>query len=298
MKYLFSLKFLFLSSLIVLSSPNLIAHEADDLDKQTVLDKKSTGDKVDTKEFFEELKSGNIKQSMASRMRGLLGCLAMLLIAVVFSANRKKINWRTVGFGMGIQFLFAYIALKLPAGKLFFDYANDFVIKILSFSTEGSRFLFGNLVDFNIPIKSASGGTTDYIVNTGAFFAFNVLPTIVFFSALTAVLYHLRILEFIVRIMATIMQKTMQVSGAESFAAAANIFIGQTESPLLVKPFLAKMTNSEIMAIMAGGFATVAGGVLAAYVGLGIPAQHLLTASIIAAPAAVVRFASSVLKSP
>ena len=96
MKYLFSLKFLFLSSLIVLSSPNLIAHEADDLDKQTVLDKKSTGDKVDTKEFFEELKSGNIKQSMASRMRGLLGCLAMLLIAVVFSANRKKINWRTV----------------------------------------------------------------------------------------------------------------------------------------------------------------------------------------------------------
>lgn len=252
-------------------------------------------------ELQEKLKNNQVSQNWAGRARGALGCLLMVLFAYLLSTNRKAISWRTVGVGMFIQFSFAVIVLKLEAGRLLFDYANDLVMKILSFSTEGARFLFGNLVGMNIPVGLPGEGPAHMVplatngqwANTGAFFAFNVLPTIIFFSALTAVLYHLRILEWLIRGMAKLMQRTMGTSGAESFSTAANIFIGQTEAPLLVKPFLAKMTNSEIMAIMSGGFATVAGGVLAAYVGIlkgYFPdiAGHLIAASVMSAPSALI----------
>lgn len=252
-------------------------------------------------EVKERLKSGDVRQTFDGRMRGVLGCVMMVLFAIMVSTNRKKINWRTVSYGLGIQFIFAIIALKLPAGKIFFDCANDVVLKILSFSTEGARFLFGNLVGMNVPVGVPGEGPAHMVflsgdgtwANTGAFFAFNVLPTIIFFSALTTVLYHLRVLEWIIRGVAVVMQKTMRTSGAESFSAAANIFVGQTEAPLLVKPFIAKMTKSELLAIMSGGMATVAGGVLAAYVGIlkgYFPdiAGHLIAASVMSAPAALV----------
>ena len=279
-------------------SANLIVENPQDLDG---LGANPSADFEANAEVKARLKSGDVRQTMGGRLRGAFGCVMMLLFAIMISTNRKRINWRTVGYGLGIQFIFAVIALKLPAGQLFFDLANDVVLKILSFSTEGARFLFGNLVGMNVPVGSPGEGPAHMVfldpngswANTGAFFAFNVLPTIIFFSALTTVLYHLRVLEWIIRLVAMVMEKTMKTSGAESFSAAANIFVGQTEAPLLVKPFIAKMTNSELLAIMSGGMATVAGGVLAAYVGIlkgYFPdiAGHLIAASVMSAPAALV----------
>lgn len=259
--------------------------------------------KIDRKKvvFLEELKSGKIKQSLGGRLMGIVGCLFMLALAVLLSLNRKKISWKLVGIGITLQFAFAFVVLKLEIGQRFFKGANTVIVKILQFSTEGARFLFGNLVYPNVPIgiptspppTFAQLSSSEFFANTGAFFAFNVLPTIIFFSALTAVLYHLRVLEYFVRFMAFIMQKTLGTSGAESFSAAANIFVGQTEAPLLIRPFLNNMTKSEIMAVMTGGFATVAGGVMAAYVGTlqgFFPdiAGHLLAASVMSAPASLV----------
>ncbi len=256
---------------------------------------------TDTTKLFDELKSGKIKQNTSSRFMGIIGCLSMLGIAFLLSNNRKKISLKLVGIGVSLQFTFAFVILKLEVGRRFFDGANDAIIKVLQFANEGARFLFGNLVSRNIPVGvpingggvSAQLTSTEFYANAGAFFAFDVLPTIIFFSALTAVLYHLRILEYIVRFMAFFMQKTLKTSGAESFSAAANIFVGQTEAPLLVRPFLKNMTDSEIMAVMAGGFATVAGGVMATYVATlsgYFPdiAGHLLAASVMAAPASLV----------
>ncbi len=240
-----------------------------------------------TAKVLAELKSGHIEQSLSGRLMGLAGCATMLLIAFALSSNRRKISWRLVGIGLGMQFLFAFIVLKTYAGRAFFDLANSAIVKILSFSSDGAKFLFGNLIGQTVPVSS--GG----FANVGAMFAFGILPTIIFFSALTAVLYHLRVLEWFVRLMAFAMNKTMGTSGAESFSAAANIFVGQTEAPLLVRPFLEKMTKSEILAVMSGGFATVAGGVMAAYVAVLMHlfpdiAGHLLAASVMSAPASLV----------
>lgn len=241
-------------------------------------------------------------QSLTARFTGLLGCFAMIAIALLMSSNRRRISWRLVGFGFLMQFCFAFILLKFQIGRQFFEIANNAVVKILSFSNQGASFIFGNLTKINVPVgfpvdsASASMGPlelTGAFANTGAFFAFSVLPSIIFFSALTAVLYHLRILEWVVRGISYVMRRTMRASGAESFSTASNIFVGQTEAPFLVKPFLPNMTKSEIMAVMTGGFATVAGGVMAAYVGIlqgSFPdiAGHLLTASVMAAPASLV----------
>ncbi|MEM9985179.1 MAG: Na+ dependent nucleoside transporter N-terminal domain-containing protein, partial [Bacteroidota bacterium] len=216
-------------------------------------------------------------------LRGLLGLAAMLAIAWLFSRNRKAIDWRLVGIGMGLQLGLAILVLKVPGVKEVFGVLADGFVALLGFTAAGSEFIFGGLV--------ANTESFGYI------FAFQILPTIVFFSALTAMLYYLGILQRVVYAFAWLMKKTMRLSGAESLAAAGNIFLGQTESPLLIRPYLDKMTRSEIMALMTGGMATIAGGVFAAYVGyLGGEdpesqrefAKHLLTASIMSAPAALV----------
>ncbi len=219
---------------------------------------------------------------MTSILRGVLGITFLLLVCFLLSSNRRKIDWKLVGTGLGLQLLFALLVLKVDIVASFFDWISDKVVKFLNFSEKGAEFLFGGLV-------------TD--MNTfGYIFAFKVLPTIVFFSAFTSLLYYLGILQKIVKVFAWIMSKTMRLSGAESLAAAANIFIGQTEAPLVVKPYLEKMTKSEMLCLMVGGMATIAGGVLAAFIAfLGgdsevekvIFAKHLLTASIMSAPAAI-----------
>ena len=216
-------------------------------------------------------------------LRGMLGVAVMLLICYLFSSNRKSINWRLVGIGIAMQIVLAILILKVPGVSIVFDQLAKFFQAVLEYTAAGSEFLFGGLV------KDMD--------SFGYIFAFQVLPTIVFFSALSAVLYYLGILQKIIYGMAWLMKRFMGLSGPESLAAAANVFIGQTEAPLVVKPYLENMTRSEIMCLMTGGMATIAGGVFAAYVGfLGGTdpatqlyfAKHLLTASIISAPAAIV----------
>lgn len=226
------------------------------------------------------------------RFMGVFGIAACLGIAFLFSRDRKSINWKTVGVGLGLQLVFAVLILKTPFGRVLFDFATGAVTKLLSFSTDGARFLFGNLVDASVPVTQG-GEATEMVANTGAFFAFNVVPTVLFFSALTALLYYIGVLPRVVRALAFVMRKFMGTSGAESLSAAANIFVGQTEAPLVVKPYLSRMTQSELMAVMTGGFATVAGGVMAIYVAMlkdSFPdiAGHLMAASIMSAPASLV----------
>lgn len=259
--------------------------------------------KVDaTKASIKSLMVDGTTQSVAERFTGILGLLAIFLAAYLLSNNRKAIPWHMVFYGTAAQVVLALIVLKTSIGRLVFDTANGVVIKVLSFSNDGARFVFGNLVGLNVPVGIPEAGTpgqmaslslTGSFANTGAFFAFSVLPNIIFFSCITAILYYFGILQKIVHVIARMMQFSLKTSGAESFSAAANIFLGQTEAPLLVKPFLKDMTKSEIMAIMTGGFATVSGGVLAAFVGVlavNFPdiAGHLLAASVMSAPASLV----------
>ncbi len=218
-----------------------------------------------------------------SLARGALGIIVLLLICYIFSSDRKRIDWRIVGIGMGFQIALGLLLLKVPGVSGFFDKIAGLFTKILQVSEAGAQFMFGNLV-------------TD-LDSFGYIFAFQVLPTIVFFSALSALLYYFGILQFVVKAMAWVMSRTMGLSGPESLAAAANVFIGQTEAPLVVKPYLEGMSRSEMLCLMTGGMATIAGGVFAAYIGfLGgddpvaqqFYAKHLLTASLISAPAAIV----------
>ena len=215
-------------------------------------------------------------------LRGLLGIVILTLIAWVLSEKKKSIHWRLVLSGTALQLAIAFLVIKLPAVRNGFDVVSRFFIELLNFSREGATFLFGGLMNPD---------------TMGFIFAFQVLPTIVFFSALTSALYYLNILQRIVYGFAWIMHKTMKLSGAESLAAAANIFVGQTEAPLVVKPYLERMTRSEMLSLMTGGMATIAGAVLVAYItilGGTDPVQmqyfatHLLIASIISAPAALV----------
>ncbi len=232
------------------------------------------------------------------RLRSLLGLLLIGVLAWALSTNRKKIPWRVVGWGLALQLGFAVFILKTPLGAGLFRWLNDVVVALLGFTVEGARFIFGDLVFNTVPVGVGEPGmpiqeTTELVANTGAFFAFNVLPTIIFFSSLMSLLYHLGIMQILVKGVAWGMQRTMGTSGAETLSAAGNIFVGQTEAPLLVKPFIRKMTNSELMAVMTGGFATVAGGVLAAFVGMLVVyfpdiAGHLIAASVMSAPAALV----------
>lgn len=216
-------------------------------------------------------------------LRATLGMAVLIGIGYLLSSQKKSIPWKTIFLGIILQFVLAILVLKVPFINKAFDYAAGFFQVILKYSEEGATFLFGNLV-------------TD-TKSFGYIFAFQVLPTIIFFSAVSSILYYFGILQKIIYVLAILMKKTLGVSGPESLAAAANIFVGQTEAPLVVKPYISKFSRSELMCLMTGGMATIAGGVFAAYVGfLGgdDPAQqlffakHLLTASIISAPAAIV----------
>ncbi len=213
------------------------------------------------------------------RFIGILGILVLLAIAFAMSNNRKSIPWRLVIWGLGLQFIFAIFILKTPIGQPFFGAIDTAIKKILGFSDAGSDFLF----------KSFGAGIVEAPLMN---FAFRILPTLIFFSSLIAILYHFGIIQFIVKWVARAMQKTMRTSGAETLSVSANIFVGQTEAPLMVRPFVSKMTRSELMAVMIGGFATAAGGVMAMYVKIlaDIPgiAGHLMAASIMSAPAALV----------
>ncbi len=213
------------------------------------------------------------------RFIGILGILVLLAIAVAMSNNRKSIPWRLVIWGLGLQLIFAIFILKTPIGQPFFGAIDTAIKKILSFSDAGSDFLF----------KSFGAGIVEAPLMN---FAFRILPTLIFFSSLIAILYHFGIIQFIVKWVARAMQKTMKTSGSETLSVSANIFVGQTEAPLMVRPFVSKMTKSELMAVMVGGFATVAGGIMAMYVKIlaDIPgiAGHLMAASIMSAPAALV----------
>lgn len=241
---------------------------------------------------------------MVDILRGLLGMAAIVGIAYAFSNNRKNINWRLVATGLGIQFVLAVFILKgrqmaeywSPLGwpKDFFSWVSSFFVIVLDFTTEGAEFIFGDL--------ALSPGMEN---SMGSFFAFQVLPTIIFFASLTAILYHYGILQRLVKYMAKGMQKIMGTSGAESLSVISNIFVGQTEAPLVIEPYIKKMTQSELLAVMTGGMATIAGGVMAAYVqmlgnsyaqandvaldvGRLMFAEQLLGASLMAAPAALV----------
>ncbi|MGC6429297.1 MAG: NupC/NupG family nucleoside CNT transporter [Flavobacteriales bacterium] len=216
-------------------------------------------------------------------LRGLLGLLSLIFISYLFSQNKKAINWNIVWKGLIIQFIFAICILKVPFIQNIFEWLSSIFVTILSFTREGSVFLFGNLVE--------------NIDSFGYIFAFQVLPTIIFFSALTSVLFYYGILQKAVLFFAYLMRKLLNLSGSESLAAAGNIFLGQTESPLLIKPYIEKMSLSELFCLMSGGMSTIAGGVLAAYIGfLGgndlesqlFFAKHLLAASVMSAPAAII----------
>jgi concentrative nucleoside transporter, CNT family len=227
---------------------------------------------------------------LLDRMRGVLGIAAILGIAVLMSNNRKKIQLRLVAWGLGLQIVFALIILWTPPGRWLFDAARVTVAKLLAFTDFGAGFIFGNLYNGVAPaggqgpLALVDAGSGD-LVNIGIIFGFHVLPTIIFFGALMSVLFHLGLIQRVVRGIAWVMTRTLGTSGAESLSAASNIFVGQTEAPLVVKPYVNDMTMSELTAVMTGGFATVAGGVMAAYVRFGVDAGHLLAASVMAAPA-------------
>lgn len=222
--------------------------------------------------------------SFMSLGRGILGMLVLLLIAFLFSVNRKAINWKTVGIGLTIQLILAIGILKVPFIRAIFSFLGKIFNEILNYTIAGSEFLLGNLLNLENP-------------NIGYVFAFQILPTIIFFSALTSVLFYLGIIQKIVKGLAWLLTKTLGISGPESLSVAGNIFLGQTEAPLMIKAYLEKMNKSEILLVMIGGMATVAGGVLAAYIGfLGGNdeqlrlefARHLIAASVMAAPGAIV----------
>jgi CNT family concentrative nucleoside transporter len=220
--------------------------------------------------------------SIESLIRGLIGMSFLILIAYLFSNNRKAINWKSAAIGLTTQLFLAVAVLKIEFVQKVFEFFGKIFVKTLDFTMEGSKFLLGDMVN---------------VESFGYVFLFQVLPTIIFFSALTSVLFYLGIIQKVVKVLAWSLSKLLNISGAESLSVAGNIFLGQTEAPLMIKAYLEKMSKSEILLVMIGGMATVAGGVLAAYIGfLGgedealklFYAKHLLTASVMAAPGAIV----------
>ena len=220
--------------------------------------------------------------SLESFIRGFFGIVVLIFVSFLFSKNKKAVKWKTVFIGLGFQLILAVAVLKISFVKNIFETAGKVFVKILDFTMQGTAFLFGDLVSAD---------------NFGNVFVFSILPTVIFFAALTSILFYFGIIQKVVKIMALLLSKLLGVSGPESLSVAGNIFLGQTESPLMIKAYLEKMSKSEILLVMIGGMATVAGGVLAAYIGfLGgddpemrvFYAKHLLTASVMAAPGAIV----------
>ncbi len=223
-------------------------------------------------------------------LRGAIGLLVITGLAFLFSANRKRINWQLVAAGILMQIVFALLIFKVPLIRTAFEYAGNGFVKFLSFALNGAQFLFGDLAKNSDAVSGTRHGL-------GFLFAFQALPTVIFFSSVTSGLYYLGILQKVVYGFAWMMTKTMRLSGAESLSAAGNIFLGQTEAPLLVRPFIARMTQSELHCLMTGGMATIAGSVMGAYISflggtdpqqLVRYATYLLSASIMNAPAAIV----------
>jgi len=207
------------------------------------------------------------------RFTGILGLLTMLSLAFIFSTNRRAIRYKTVGWGLGLQFAFAVLVLRWEVGRKIFQVIGDYVTRLLSYSFAGSEFVFGELGKKNSHL--------------GMYFAFQVLPTIIFIAAFFAVLYHFGIMQFIIRQAARVMTRFMGASGAESLNVAASIFMGQTEAPLTIRPYLPDVTRSELMTIMTSGMAHVSGGIMAAYIMFGIDAKALLSAVIMTAPGTI-----------
>src|ERR1035438_7842599 len=206
------------------------------------------------------------------RFTGILGLLTMLGFAYIFSTNRRAIRLKTVAWGLGLQFVFAIFVLRIDAGRIVFQKAGDGVTRLLSYAYAGSHFVFGDL--------AKPGSQLGY-------FAFQVLPTIIFITAFFAVLYHYGIMQIIIKIFAWVMTRVMGASGAESLNVAASIFMGQTEAPLTIRPFLPDLTRSELMTVMTSGMAHVSGGIMAAYIAFGIEPKHLLSAVIMTAPGTI-----------
>ena len=215
-----------------------------------------------------------------NQFTGIIGIVVLLAIAYAISDNREKINYRTVAWGLALQIMFGVLILKTPIGRPIFSFVDKMISKLIGFADKGSEFVFGSQVN-NIGFHPAFESI-----------AFRLLPTIIFFSALISILYHYGIIQFVIKYISRLMQKTMRTSGAETLSVSANIFVGQTEAPLMIRPFVNKMTRSELAAVMIGGFATAAGGVLAIYAKWldNIPgiAGHLMSASLMSAPAALV----------
>ena len=237
---------------------------------------------VNAQEVVQSALIDNQGFSMTSLWRGFLGMVSLLLIAFLYSNNRKAIKWKTVGIGLGVQLVIAFGVIKVPFVQRIFGFVGGLFTSILDFTAQGSQFLFGDLMN---------------IESFGFIFVFQVLPTIIFFSALTSLLFYLGVIQVVVKGMAMFLTKVLKISGAESLSVAGNIFLGQTEAPLMIKAYLERMNRSEMLLVMVGGMATVAGGVLAAYIGfLGgddpvlrlYYAKHLLAASVMAAPGAIV----------
>jgi len=211
--------------------------------------------------------------SLASRLSGLVGLALILAIGILLSHNRRAIRWRVIAWGLGLQLLFAIFVLRIPAGQALFRWLGDLVTGILGYSYIGSEFVFGELG------KQHS--------SLGVIFAFQLLPAIIFVSALFAILYFLGVMQLVVRAFAIVMSRVMGASGAESLNVAASIFMGQTEAPLTIRPFLGRMTRSELMTVMTSGMAHISGSIMVAYIAFGIEARHLLTAVIMTAPGTI-----------
>ena len=217
-------------------------------------------------------------------LQPIFGAMVILSIAYAFSTNRRAINWTTVAWGLGLQIVFALIVLKTAIGQRVFSVLGDGINKLLGFAGVGAGFVFGPLGDSTVWGRVMNGALGPEGAQSAVIFAFQVLPTIIFIAALFAILYYFGVMQLVVRAFAVVMHRVMRASGAESLNVAASIFMGQTEAPLTIRPYLPDMTRSELMTVMTSGMAHISGGIMAAYILFGIEAKHLLTAVIMTAP--------------
>jgi CNT family concentrative nucleoside transporter len=220
----------------------------------------------------------------ATRVQPVAGLALLLALAYCLSSARRAIDYRTVGWGLGLQFVFALIVLKTAAGRTTFEAVGGVITRVLNYSVEGSKLVFGPLGEPKVWAEIVTRVLGPGGIQYANIFAFMVLPTVIFIAALTAMLYYFGVMQVVVRMFAILMRRFMRASGAESMNVAASIFMGQTEAPLTIRPFLPRMTESELMTVMTAGMAHISGGVMAAYILFGVEAQHLLTAVIMTAP--------------
>jgi CNT family concentrative nucleoside transporter len=224
---------------------------------------------------------------MLGVLQPVFGAIVIMAIAIAFSTNRSAIRWSTVAWGLGLQAVFAMIVLKTDIGQRVFTTLGAYITRLLGFSSVGSAFVFGALGDSSVWTRVMTGALGPEGAQQASMFAFQVLPTIIFIAALFAILYYFGVMQIVVRAFAVLMHRVMGASGAESLNVAASIFMGQTEAPLTIRPFLPEMTQSELMTVMTSGMAHVSGGVMAAYILFGVEAKHLLTAVIMTAPGTI-----------